>query len=137
MSEQNRPQIVVHKSNWGFQLFFLILGCILVYFLIKKNPEKEDFIKEAIKQYSLKELGMSRAEANGAAEVSTSLIGEYIEPFIERKDFVLFSTYDVYFKNENFKMKVKAFGLWDHVIFYEGSVKKLKPTISDQDYAKD
>jgi hypothetical protein len=120
------------------KFFFLILGCILVFFLIQKNPEKEDFIRESIKQYSLTKLGMNRAEANGTAEISTSLIGEYIEPFIERKDFVLFSTYDVYYRNENIKMTVKAFGLWDHIIFYEGSVKKLNPSPSTlDDYAKD
>ena len=43
------------------KFFFLILGCILVFFLIQKNPEKEDFIKEAIKQYSLKQMEQQKS----------------------------------------------------------------------------
>jgi hypothetical protein len=127
MSDKNHPQVIIHKSNWGSQLIKLIIGCIILFFLVKKNPEKIDFIKEAIKEYSLTQLGLNRAEANGAAEISATYFGEYIEPFIERKDFVLFSMYDLQYDNEYFKINVKAFAVWDHIFFYEGSVKKLKP----------
>lgn len=133
MSDENKPQVIIHKSNWGSQLIKVIIGGIILFFLIKKNPEKIDFIRESVKEYSLTQLGLNRAEANGAAEMSATYFGEYLEPFIERKDFVLFSVYDLQYDNESFKIKVKAFGVWDNIFFYEGSVKKLKPKPSEEE----
>jgi hypothetical protein len=133
MSDENKPQVIIHKSNWGAQLIKVIIIGIVLFFLIKKNPEKIDFIRESVKEYSLTKLGLNRAEANGTAEISATYLGEYIQPFIERNDFVLFSMYDLQYDNEYFKIKVKAFGLWDHIFFYEGSVKKLKPQTSEEE----
>ena len=137
MSDENKPQVIIHKSNWGSQLIKVIIVGIVLFFLIKKNPEKKDFIKESVRQYSLTQLDLNSAEANGVSEMTAAYFSEYIEPFIDRKDFVLFSIYDLKYDNEYIKIKVKAIGVWDHIFFIEGSIKKLKPKPFEEEFPID
>lgn len=116
----------------AWQLVKFLIAAIFIFFLIKKNPEKSDFVKAAVKEYSLSSLGLSPALANGAAELSANLLSKFLEPMIERNDYIFFSTYSFEYNNKNVKIKIKAFGIWDSIFFYDSEVKKLNDTESKE-----
>jgi hypothetical protein len=51
--EENK-QIIYHKSDWGSQVIKIILVLCFLFFSYKKNPTKELFTQELIKEYAIK-----------------------------------------------------------------------------------
>jgi hypothetical protein len=114
---KENKQIIYHKSDWGSQLIKIVLILSFLFFSYKKNPTKELFIQELIRGYASKQ-GIDSSSSILVSELSSSLFGGIIDPLIKRNDFVIFSTYEIELNNQYVKGKVKAFGFWDNILFY-------------------
>jgi hypothetical protein len=133
VSEENKPQIIIHKSNWAKQLIIAVVVLVFFFFAIGKNPSKSDFIQGCVKEYLKKEQAMGSSTSNYVSEVTTGIFGGWFEPLIERDDYVIFSKFNVEIDNEEFKMKIKAFGFWGNVFFTDGVMERKKPVQSEME----
>jgi hypothetical protein len=127
MSEENKPQIIIHKSNWAKQLIIAVVVLVFFFFAIGKNPSKSDFIQACIKEYLKKEQSFGSSTSNYVSDVSTGIFGSWFEPLIERGDFLIFSKFNVEIDNDEFKMKINAIGFWDNIIFSDVVMEKKEP----------
>ena len=131
---ENKPQIIIHKSNWAKQLIIAVVVLVFFFFAIGKNPSKSDFIQGCVKEYLKKEQAMGSSTSNYISEVTTGIFGSWFEPLIERDDYVIFSKFNVEIDNEEFKMKIKAFGFWGNIFFTDGVMERKKPVQSEMEY---
>ena len=115
--EENK-QIIYHKSDWGKQVIYIVLVLAFLFFSYKKNPTKELFTQELIREYAVKN-GIDTSSSMWLSELTSSIFGGFVEPLIKRNDFILFSTYEVELNNQYINGKVSAIGFWDNIIFYE------------------
>jgi hypothetical protein len=136
MSEENKPQIIIHKSNWAKQLIITVVILVFFFFSIGKNPSKSDFIQACIKEYLKKEQSLGSSSSNYVSEVTTGIFGSWFEPLIERDDYVIFSKFNVEIDNDEFKMKIKAFGFWGNIFFSEGVMERKEPVQSEMERAE-
>ena len=130
---ENKPQIIIHKSNWAKQLIIAVVVLVFFFFAIGKNPSKSDFIQGCVKEYLKKEQAMGSSTSNYISEVTTGIFGSWFEPLIERDDYVIFSKFNVEIDNEEFKMKIKAFGFWGNIFFTDGVMERKKPVQSEKE----
>jgi hypothetical protein len=129
MSEENHHQVIIHKSNWAKQLIIAVVVMVIFFFAIAKNPSKTEFIQGCVREYVKKEKSVNPSTANYISEITTEIFGSWFEPLIERNDFVLFSKFNVDIDNDQFKMKITAYGFWGYIFFTEGvMVKKENKT---------
>jgi hypothetical protein len=133
MSEENKPQIIIHKSNWAKQLIIAVVVLVFFFFSIGKNPSKSDFIQACIKEYLKKEQSFGSSTSNYVSEVSTGIFGSWFEPLIERGDFLIFSKFNVEIDNDEFKMKINAIGFWDNIIFSDVVMEKKERIQSEME----
>jgi hypothetical protein len=126
MSEENKPQVIIHKSNWAKQLIIVVVVLVIFFFAISKNPSKTEFIQGCVREYVKKEKSVDPSTANYISEITTEIFGSWIEPLIERNDFVLFSKFNVDIDNDQFKMKITAYGFFGYIFFTEGVMVKKK-----------
>jgi len=136
MSEENKPQIIIHKSNWAKQLIIAVVVLVFFFFAIGKNPSKSDFIQGCVKEYLKKEQSFGSSTSNYVSEVTTGIFGSWFEPLIERDDYVIFSKFNVEIDNDEFKMKIKAFGFWGNIFFTEGVMERKEPVQSEMEKAE-
>ena len=115
--EENKQKIY-HKSDWGKQVIYIVLVLAFLFFSYKKNPTKEIFTQEVIREYAVKN-GIDTSSSMWLSELTSSIFGGFVEPLIKRNDFILFSTYEVELNNQYINGKVSAIGFWDNIIFYE------------------
>jgi hypothetical protein len=121
MSEENKPQIIIHKSNWAKQLIIAVIVLVFFFFAIGKNPSKSDFIQGCVKEYLKKEQSFGSSASNYVSEITTGFFGSWFEPLVEREDYLVFSKFNVEIDNDEFKMKIKAFGFWGNIYFSDNS----------------
>jgi hypothetical protein len=76
MSEENKPQIIIHKSNWAKQLIIAVVVLVFFFFAIGKNPSKSDFIQGCVMEYLKKEQSFGSSTSNYVSEVSTGIFGK-------------------------------------------------------------
>jgi hypothetical protein len=133
MSEENKPQIIIHKSNWAKQLIIAVVVLVFFFFAIGKNPSKSDFIQGCVKEYLKKEQSFGSSTSNYVSEITTGIFGSWFEPLIERDDYVIFSKFNVEIDNDEFKMKIKAFGFWGNIYFSEGIMERKEPVQSEME----
>ncbi len=126
MSDENKPQVIIHKSNWAKQLIIVVVVLVIFFFAISKNPSKTEFIQGCVREYVKKEKSVDPSTANYISEITTEIFGSWIESFIERNDFVLFSRFNVDIDNDQFKMKITAIGFFGYIFFTEGVMVKKK-----------
>jgi hypothetical protein len=127
--EQETKQIIIHKSDWGSQVIKVIVVVLAIFLSITNNPTKKDFISHVISELAKKEAGYGASTSNAIAEYSANTFGDLIEPFIVRRNFLLFSTYEIEFNNPEFTLRASAFGLWGNIIIEESpyfSINKSK-----------
>jgi hypothetical protein len=133
MSEQNNPQVIIHKSNWAMQLIIAVVVLVFFFFAIGKNPSKSDFIQGCVKEYLKKEQAYGSSTSNYVSEITTNIFGSWFEPFIEREDYIVFSKFNVDIDNDEFKMRINAFGFWGHIFFTEGVMERKDPVQSEME----
>ncbi len=119
VSEENKPQVIILKSNWARKLIIAVIVLAFFFFSIGKNPSKSDFIKGCVKEYLEKEQSLGSSTSNYVSEISTRVFGAWFEPLVERDDYLVFSKFNVEIDNVQFKMKIKAFGFWGNIFFTE------------------
>jgi hypothetical protein len=117
LEKKENTQIIIHKSNWGSQIVYVIIVVLSLFLSIKNNPTKREVISSLISELSKKEAGCGVSSSNAIGEIGTNMLGDIIEPFVIRRDFLLFSTYEIDLKNENFTLNAKANGVWNNIIF--------------------
>ena len=123
-------KVVVHQFKFGSQLFWLVIGLTFFYFAIKKNPTKEDFVKEVVNQYAKKEVGLSPAAAGLLSDFSKEIIGSNLNSMIERNDLLVFSRYSLSYSNENFEIKLSGIGFWDNIYLDSSShFRAIRPKV--------
>jgi hypothetical protein len=133
MSEENKPQIIILKSNWAKQLIIAVIVLVFFFFAIGKNPSKSDFIQGCVKEYLKKEQSFGSSTSNYVSEITTSIFGSWFEPLVEREDYLVFSKFNVEIDNDEFKMKIKAFGFWGNIYFSEGIMERKEPVQSEME----
>lgn len=133
MSEGNEPQVIILKSNWARQLIIAVILLAFFFFAIGKNPSKSDFIQGCVKEYLKKEQSFGSSTSNYVSEISTSVFGSWFEPLVERDDYMVFSKFNVEIDNEQFKMKIKAFGFWGNIFFSEGIMERKEHIQSEME----
>jgi hypothetical protein len=118
MEQENKDntQVVIHKSNWGSQLINVIIVVIVIFLSITNNPTKKDFISQVVSELAKKQAGLGVSMSNAIGDYSANTFGDLIEPFIVRRNFLLFSTYEIDFNNQEFTLHASAFGLWGNII---------------------
>jgi hypothetical protein len=136
MSEENKPQIIIHKSNWAKQLIIAVVVLVFFFFAIGKNPSKSDFIQGCVKEYLKKEQSFGSSTSNYVSEITTGIFGSWFEPLVEREDYLVFSKFSVEIDNDEFKMKIKAFGFWGNIFFSEGVMERKEPVQSEMERAE-
>jgi hypothetical protein len=113
--EENK-QIIYHKSDWGKQVIYIVLVLAFLFFSYKKNPTKELFTQELIREYAVKN-GLDTSNSMWVSELTNSMFGGFVEPMIKRNDYIIFSTFELEFNNQYVNGKVLAIGFWDNIIF--------------------
>jgi len=122
---------VTHQFKFGSQIFWLVVGLTFFYFAIKKNPTKEDFVREVVKQYAKQEGGLAPATANLLASFAKELIGSDLNTAIERNDLLVFSTYKLEYSNEKFELRLSGTGFWENIFLDSTSYfRTLRPKVS-------
>lgn len=133
MSEENKPQVIILKSNWAKQLIIAVVVLVFFFFAIGKNPSKSDFIQGCVKEYLKKEQSFGSSTSNYVSEITTGIFGSWFEPLVEREDYLVFSKFNVEIDNDEFKMKIKAFGFWGNIYFSEGIMERKEPVQSEME----
>ena len=133
MSEENKPQIIILKSNWAKQLIIAVIVLVFFFFAIGKNPSKSDFIQGCVKEYLKKEQSFGSSTSNYVSEITNGIFGSWFEPLVEREDYLVFSKFNVEIDNDEFKMKIKAFGFWGNIYFSEGIMERKEPVQSEME----
>jgi hypothetical protein len=136
MTEENKPQVIILKSNWVKQLIIAVVVLVFFFFAIGKNPSKSDFIQGCVKEYLKKEQAMGSSTSNYISEVTTGIFGSWFEPLVEREDYLVFSKFNVEINNDEFKMKIKAYGFWGNILFTEGVMERKEPVQSEMERAE-
>lgn len=111
-----KQEITNQDSNWGKQAVFFILIIVFLFFSYKKNPTKELFTQELLKEYAINN-GLDTSSSMLISEFTNSLFGGFVEPMIKRNDFIIFSTYEVELNNQLINGKVTAIRFWDNIFF--------------------
>ncbi len=132
MSEDKQPQIIIHKSNWGKQFIFAVIALVVFFALMMKNPSKSDFVQACVKEYLKKGQSMDPSTSNLISELTTKMFGAWFEPLVERDDFLIFSSYSIEIDNSEYKMQIKAFGIWGKIIFSEATMQSKQPEKEQQ-----
>jgi hypothetical protein len=70
MPEENKPQVIILKSNWAKRLIIAVIVLVFFFFAIGKNPSKSDFIQGCVKEYLKKEQSYRSSTSNYVSEVS-------------------------------------------------------------------
>lgn len=133
MSEENKPQVIILKSNWAKQLIIAVIVLVFFFVAIGKNPSKSDFIQGCVKEYLKKEQSFGSSTSNYVSEITTGIFGSWFEPLVEREDYLVFSKFNVEIDNDKFKMKIKAFGFWGNIYFSEGIMERKEPVQSEME----
>jgi hypothetical protein len=133
MTEENKPQVIILKSNWAKQLIIAVIVLVFFFFAIGKNPSKSDFIQGCVKEYLKKEQSFGSSTSNYVSEITTGIFGSWFEPLVEREDYLVFSKFNVEIDNDEFKMKIKAFGFWGNIYFSEGIMERKEPVQSEME----
>lgn len=133
MTEENKPQVIILKSNWAKQLIIAVVVLVFFFFAIGKNPSKSDFIQGCVKEYLKKEQSFGSSTSNYVSEITTGIFGTWFEPLVEREDYLVFSKFIVEIDNDKFKMKIKAFGFWGNIYFSEGIMERKEPAQSEME----
>ncbi len=128
---EDNKQIIYHKSDWGKQVIYIVLVLAFIFFSYKKNPTKELFTQELIREYAVKN-GLDTSSSMWVSELTNTMFGGLVEPLVKRNDYVIFSTFEIELNNQYIKGKVNAIGFWDNIIFYDAE-KKNQTSISGQD----
>jgi len=123
--KQESRQVIIHKSDWASQVIKVIVVLLLIAFSIKSNPTKKDFIAEVISQLAKSKGKLDLSTSNAIGELGSNEFSEYIEPFVKRRDFLLFSYYEVDLKNDKFEFTTSAFGIWNSIFLDEESSKLI------------
>ncbi len=89
MFEENKTQVIIHKSNWARQLIIAVIVLAFFFSAIGKNPSKSDFIQGCVKEYLKKEQSFGSSTSNYVSEISTSIFGTWFEPLVERDDYMV------------------------------------------------
>ena len=121
----NNKQIIYHKSDWGKQVIYIVLVLAFLFFSYKKNPTKELFTQELIRECAVKN-GLDTSSSMWVSEITNSMFGGFVEPMIKKNDFIIFSTFEVELNNKYVSGKVFAIGFWDNIIF-DDKQTKLSP----------
>ena len=130
---ENKPQVIILKSNWAKQLIIAVVVLVFFFFAIGKNPSKSDFIQGCVKEYLKKEQSFGSSTSNYVSEITTGIFGSWFEPLVEREDYLVFSKFNVEIDNDEFKMKIKAFGFWGNIYFSEGIMERKEPVQSEME----
>jgi len=133
MFEENKTQVIIHKSNWARQLIIAVIVLAFFFSAIGKNPSKSDFIQGCVKEYLKKEQSFGSSTSNYVSEISTSIFGSWFEPLVEMDDYMVFSNFNVEIDNEQFKMKIKALGFWGNIFFSEGIMERKEQIQSEME----
>lgn len=120
--EENK-QIIYHKSDWGTQVIKIVFFLGFIYFSYQKNPTKELFIQEIIREYSLKK-GWDYSSSAMVSELSSNVFGGFAEPFVKRNDYIIFSTYEIELDNQYISGRAFAIGFWDSIIMQENQLSE-------------
>ena len=116
--EEKNTNIIIHKSNWYQQIILSVIGLIIIFSLVVKNPDELVFAKELIKEYSLKK-GVSGSNSQIISNLAVLLGGDILKLPIERNDFIFFS----YFSFEFEEIKVNAIGVLGEIYILNATYK--------------
>ena len=127
--KQESTQVIIHKSDWANQFIKIGIFIFLLFALIKTNPTKQDFIKEVITvKLNSGENKLGKSIANAIGQFSYNTIGGLIEPFVIRKDFIIFSTYEIQFKYKDISINTSAFGILNYFLFDDKDKSSSTPS---------
>jgi hypothetical protein len=138
---EDNKQIIYHKSDWGKQVIYIVLVLAFLFFSYKKNPTKELFTQELIREYTVRN-GLDTSNSMWVSELTNSMFGGFVEPMIKRNDYIIFSTFEVEFNNQYVNGKVFAIGFWDNIIFDDkqtnlSPVNTIPKSVIDPDNGKE
>lgn len=119
---EDNKHVIYHKSDWGKQVIYIVLVLVFLFFSFRKNPTKELFTQELIREYAVK-TGLDISNSMWVSELANSMFGGIVEPLVKRNDYVIFSTFEIELNNEYINGKVNAIGFWDNIIFYDAKGK--------------
>jgi hypothetical protein len=89
-----------------------------LFFSYKKNPTKELFTQELIREYAVKH-GIDNSSSNMLSEFANSLFGGLVEPMVKRNDYIIFSSYELELNNELIRDSIYAIGFWDNIFLFK------------------
>jgi len=93
MSDDNKPQIIIHKSNWAWQLITVVIFLVILVALMVKNPSERDFAKACVKEYTQRQLNADPAMSELVANLIDQFIGSELALPIESNDYLVCSSF--------------------------------------------
>jgi hypothetical protein len=129
--EENKPQIIIHKSNWSKQLIIATIGVVIIFSLVLKNPNEKDFIRATIKKIT-QNIGGEGAVSEVTSKYITDLGGELLALPVERKNFIFFSTFEFSFGG----IEISGFGALNQVFIHSINVESFNSYQKEKPYLK-
>jgi hypothetical protein len=130
MSDDNKPQIIIHKSNWAWQLITVVIFLVILIALMVKNPSERDFAKACVKEYTLRQLNADPAMSELVANLIDQFIGSELALPIESNDYLVCSTFSFDQTLDDREVHVEAFGIWGKIIFSDVRIVSKKQPVS-------
>ncbi len=132
--EENKPTIKIHKSKEAKKLMLAIIGVIIFFSFVLSNPNEGDFLYGIIKKVARKRSSYEVKDWDKYWTDLDDISNDLKISTIERKNFILFST----FKSSFGEIEFSGFGVWNQVVIpyfpvkYFNSLRKEKPYLRIQ-----
>ena len=137
MSDDNKPQIIIHKSNWAWQLITVVIFLVILVALMVKNPSERDFARACVKEYTQRQLNADPAMAELVANLIDQFIGSELALPIESNDYLVCSTFSFDQTLDDREVHVEAFGIWGKIIFSDVQIVSKKQPVSMDNFPEE
>lgn len=129
--EENKPQVIIHKSNWAKQFIIATIGVVVIFSLVIKNPNEKDFIRATIKKIT-QSISGEGSVSEVASKYVTDLGGDLLALPVERKNYIFFSTFEFSFGG----IEISGFGALDQVFIHSFNVESFISSQKEKPYLK-
>jgi hypothetical protein len=130
MSEDNKPQIIIHKSNWAWQLITVVIFLVILVALMVKNPSERDFARACVKEYTQRQLNADPGMSELVSNLIDQFIGSELALPIESNDYLVCSSFSFDQTLDDREVHIKAFGIWGKIIFTDVRIVSKKDVAS-------
>ena len=137
MSDDNKPQIIIHKSNWAWQLITVVIFLVILVALMVKNPSERDFAKACVKEYTQRQLNADPAMSELVANLIDQFIGSELALPIESNDYLVCSSFSFDQTLDDREVHIKAFGIWGKIIFTDVRIVSKKQPVSMDNFPEE